>query len=423
MSEVFIIGANHRTAPLALRESISVPSSEVVQRLLELKDACTVSEAAIISTCNRTEIYGLIPSQCSECGEERQSCSNGMCPDKIPNRVANWLAGDYVDGIYRLRDRPAVEHLFRVASGMDSQIIGEPEITGQVKKAAVASRQAGLAGVVIGRLFEHSLSASKDVRQKTDIGKHSISYPSLAASLAAGIFPKYSEMSVLFIGSGEMTTAGVTIFSNRGVRRITIAARNIKKALAVANDKNAEVISISAARERLAEFDVIVCCSSSQLPIIGKGAVESAMLKRRRKPIMFADMAMPRDLEPEISSMEDIFVYTLEQFGELAQKALENRQKDLPKAQMVVVEHVEKFFRWLKERRRVPLVNELRQHSENMRQLEVDWAKKRLICGDSPEVVLENMSRRLTKKLLHTPSRILAESKLPDDDSDTPQES
>lgn len=423
MSEVFTIGANYRTAPLSLRESISMPTSSFPDRLLELKDACALPEAAIVSTCNRTEIYGLTPIKCLTCGEERQSCAreDGGCPAKTPQKVAQWLAGDYVDGIYRLNARRAVEHLFRVASGMESQIVGEPEITGQIKRAAFASRQAGLAGVVIGRLFDYSLSAAKDVRNKTDIGRHSVSYPALAVNIAAGIFLDFTEISVLFIGSGDMTAAGAPIFSDRGARRIVIAAKNFKRASQIADKLNAEVMTIAATRERLSEFDVVVCNSSSQVPIIGKGAVESAIAKRRRKPMMFADMAMPQDLEPEISCLPDVFVYTMEQFGQLAEKALSNRRKDLSKAETVVGTHVENFLRWLKQRARAPLLRDMHQESEALRQKEVAWAKNRLACGDSPEVVMESLSRRLAGKLLHAPSRIIADTdKLPRDDYPDP---
>lgn len=387
MPVVHTIGINYRTAPLSLRELLSVPSGAVGDYLQRLKTRCQLREAAILSTCNRTEVY---------------------CLSATPEKVAGWLdaaaGGGAADYFYCYRARPAVEHLFRVASGLDSQLIGEPEITGQVKQFAALARDSGASGVVINRLMERALAAAAEVRTSTDVGRHSLSYPALAARAAAGIFPDLRRTAVLFVGAGDMARAGLPIFASRGVRRLAVASRTEQKAEKLAAQHGGESFSIAAVPELLAEFDIVLSATASQVPIIGKGAVERALRRRKHKPMMFADLAVPRDLEKEIQDLPDVFVYHLDQFGKMAEDHQRRRELAAGQAQGVITRHADEFEKWQLAQATVPHVKKLRATADSIRDGEVQKALARLERGDAPPEVLRDAARRLTAKLIHLPT-------------------
>lgn len=388
MSQVFSIGADYRTAPRALLDSIGVPSANVIGKLRQLLATRTVQEAAIVSTCIRTEVY----------------CITDDKPDSEQTRaeVAKWLAGGSCGGLFQLEDRAAVSRLFRIAGGLESQIIGETEITGQIKKAASSAREAGSAGAVMSRLLDSSLAAAKAVRTATAIGRHSLSYPALAAQAASGIFGAFDTMSVLFVGSGEMTLAGVPLFAGRGARKIAVAGRDIAKAQNVIGEyQNGEAFGIKDLPKRLAGFDVVISSTASSVPVIGKGAVESAVRARRKKPMMFADLASPRDLEGEIDLMDDVYVYDLAHFGRRAEASQHLRKSELPAAAALIEKHVDDFYRWLQNRKRAPQAGELRRRAEQTRKTETDAALNKLAAGEDAAKIIGALSRKLTGKLLH----------------------
>lgn len=379
LSQLFSIGADYRMAPLALRERISVPAESAGARLRQLTGTCA-REAAIVSTCNRTELY---------------------CLTDRPDQVAQWLAGDRGGDLFRLRARDAVRRVFSIASGLESQIVGEPEITGQVKRAAQIARDAGASGVIVGRLMEKSLAAAKAVRRETGIGRHSVSYCGIAARLAAGIFPDFSALSVLFVGGGDIARAGAPLFAGRGVQRIAVASRNIENAAAAAALAGGEAIPLAHVPSALAEFDIVVSATASTLPLIGKGAVEHALAARRRRPMMFADLGVPRDLEPEISDLPDAFVYTLDQLGAQAEASQAARAESAQQAGNIIDEHVDDFCRWWSRRATAPRERALRERAEAARRAETASAMAQIRRGDAPEEVMNAMSRRLTNKILH----------------------
>ena len=397
MAQVFSVGADFRTAPRALLDSICVPAASVIGRLRELKAESSVREAAVVSTCIRTEVYCVAEDGGGEAARAR---------------VAEWLGGgrDERGGnhFFRLEERAAVLRLFRIAGGLESQIIGETEITGQIKKAAAAAREAGAAGAVMSRLFDCSLSAAKAVRTTTAIGRHSLSYPALAAKAAEGIFPNLNEVAVLFVGTGDMTAAGAPLFKAKGAKQITIAGRDIARAQKAADVVGGGSFAIGDLPKRLAEFDVVVTSTASSVPLIGKGAVESALVARRRKPMMFADLAAPCDLESEISAMPDVYVYDLAHFGKLAEASLDLRQLELPAAGALVEKYVDDFYSWLRARKHAPMVRDLRLRAEQTRREETDAALARIAAGEDAKKVMDDFSRRLTGKLLHAPSLIIS---------------
>ena len=389
MSEICTIGINHRTAPLALRELLAVSAEGAAEKLRQLMGRCRLPEAAILSTCNRTEVY---------------------CLSDSPEEVAAWL-GEAAQGqplaahIYQLRRAEAVRHLFRVASGLDSQMLGEPEITGQVKQFAQLARKSGFSGTVINRLMEHALATAKAVRTRTEIGRHSLSYPALALRAAAGIFDDISRTSVLFVGLGDMTLAGAPIFAEREVHRIAIAGRDAAKTEHLAKKLRAEALAIARLPEVLGEFDIVISATASQVPIIGKGAVESALRARQHKPIMFADLAVPRDLEPEIQSLPDVFVYHLDQFGAMAEESSERRKAAALQGEVIVEEHAQKFLAWLGERAAGTRVRDFRADAERISEEETQAALARLSTGADAAEVVKHLSHRLTGRLLHAPTQ------------------
>lgn len=393
MVEICTVGVSFRSAPLALRELLAVSADGVADKLRLLKRQCGVPEAAMVSTCNRTEVYCVAPG---------------------PEAVANWLvaeAGCAEVGahVYRLREEAAVRHVFRVASGLDSQLVGEPEITGQVRRFARAAREAGGSGAVINRLMDGALACAKAVRSRTEIGRHSLSYPALALRAAAGIFDDVRELRALFVGTGDMTVAGLSVFADRGVAGVGVAGRNAEKTAALARRFGAEGMPIGRLPEALARFDVVLSATASAVPIIGKGAVESALRARRRKPMMFADLAVPRDLEPEIAELDDVFVYRLDQFGQMAADSEARRRAAGADGEAIVAAYAAEFGRWRRARGAAGRVRGYREAAVRIRDEETAAALARLARGDEPGRVVEAMGHKMAGRLLHAPTMFLRE--------------
>ena len=376
ISRLFSIGTDYRMASVAARAKIGVSADVAAVRLRQLT-ADIAREAAIISTCNRTEIY---------------------CVTEQPQEVARWLGGGHECAMFQLNARAAARRAFCVASGIESQIIGEPEITGQIKQAAQIARESGASGVFVNRLLEKSLAAAKAVRHQTAIGRNSVSYCGLVARAAAGVFSDFADIAVLFVGIGGMTRSGMPIFAGRGARRLAVANRTLDGAEQLAQRYGGEAIMLARLPEVLGEFDVIISSTASPLPLIGKGAVEHALSVRRR-PMLFADLGVPRDLEPEISELPDAFVYTLAQLGEQAEQSQIARQEAALMANEIIDHHVDEFCLWW-ERRNLP---ELRAPppavTENFRRQQTEEALARLQRGEDARAVVEGLSRRLSRKI------------------------
>ena len=392
MPQLFSIGANHQMANSAVREAISVSASAAAAWLRKLRDKQCAQEAALLSTCNRTEIY---------------------CLTDKPQEVAQLLAGDAPHAnLFQLRARDAVRHVFSVASGLESQIIGETEIAAQIKRAADLARHHGASGVVINRLLEKSLAAAKAVRRETDIGRHSLSYCGLIARAAAGVFPSLRETAVLFVGAGDMACAGVPLFADRGAR-VCVASRDTQKAAQLAGSVGGQGVSIARIPDILGDFDVVIAATASQVPIIGKGAVERALAHRRHRPIVFADLGVPHDLEPEISCLDDVFVYTLDMLGEQAAQSQIARKEAAQWAASIIDRHTDDFCAWLVRREHAHSVRTLRDDADTARQEEMNAAVARLRRGEDPQQVMEDFSHRLTGKILHHPTLLLSRGQLP----------
>lgn len=420
-AQVFTIGANHRVAPVSLRELLSVPAAAVAVRLRDLLQRSLAREAALVSTCNRTELYCLaqhpepIVRWLRPAAPGPEDPAAAVLPAVPPPSQAGAAPAaarpDDFPPLYQLQHRDAVAHLFRVAAGLDSQILGETEIAGQIKTAARQAREAGAAGAVIGRLMDRALAVSKQVRRETAVGARPLSYAALAAKLAAGIFPDLRQTAALFIGAGDLAAAGVRLFADRGARKIAVAARARPRAAALAGRAGGEALTIPAAAARLAEFDIVVAATASPLPVLGKGAVERAIAARRRRPMLIADLAAPRDVEPEVAELPDVFLYTLDHFGELAAQARGARAHAVRAAEQIVAVRADQFCQWLDARKNQPAVKRLRENAEDLRRRETAAALARLARGEDPAEIMERLSHRLAAKLLHAPTRALRDKK------------
>jgi glutamyl-tRNA reductase len=395
MSSLYALGLNHQTAPLEVRERVVFHVERLAEALMQVKSGLA-SEAAILSTCNRTELYFA--------GEQ-------------PAAAAEWLAhyhrmppGELAPYLYtRPRDQ-AVRHAFRVASGLDSMVLGEPQILGQMTEAARAAESAGTLGTVLHRLFQRSFAVAKEVRSTTRLGAASVSMAAAAVKLAARIFPSLREQSVLFIGAGEMIELCATHFAAQGPARIAVANRTLERASRLAHRFNGEAIELKVLAARLHEYDIVVSSTASSLPILGKGLVERALRARRHRPMFMVDLAVPRDIEPEVADLDDAFLYTVDDLSEIVSANLDSRRSAVEQAEAIIDTQVGQFMSWMSLRDNVPLIRALRDSAEAARRHEVERALKALERGESPAAVLESLSRGLTNKLMHAPTQALGEA-------------
>jgi glutamyl-tRNA reductase len=391
--QLYALGLNHHTAPLAIRERVAFGSECLGRALHELANGQAVREAAILSTCNRTELYFA--------GEE-------------PRYAADWLArfhslplGEISPYLYSHPEREAVRHVFRVASGLDSMVLGEPQILGQVKDAVRQAKEAGTLGVFLHRLFQSSFAVAKEVRSTTAIGANIVSMAAAAVRLAERIFGKINDLHVLFIGAGEMIELCAAHFAGGSPRGIAIANRTEERAQVLGRRFNARTMRIEAIANALPEFDVVVSCTASPLPIVGLGMAERAIKARRHRPIVMVDLAVPRDVEPEVGELDDVFLYTVDDLAQLVESGQESRQQAVVEAEGIINARVNGFLHWVQARDAVPVIRTLRQHAESVRETELARALKLIARGGDPGKALEALSHGITNKLMHGPSRYL----------------
>jgi len=396
---IFTLGLNHHTAPLSVREKVVFHVERMAEALGEAK-RLLAPEAAILSTCNRTELY-----------------LSGEMEDRKRAAATEWLAGYHrVDPeelspcLYTLPREQAVRHAFRVASGLDSMVLGEPEILGQMKEAVRSAEAAGTLGTVLNKLFQRSFAVAKEVRSTTQVGAHSVSMAAAAVKLAGRIFPSLQDRKVLFIGAGEMIELCATHFAAQGPARITVANRTLERAEALAHRFNARVIELRDLGAQLHEHDIVVSCTASSLPILGKGMVERALKARRRLPMFMVDLAVPRDIEPEVAELDDVFLYTVDDLKGIVQGNLDARRSAVEQAEAIIDTQVGQFMHWMQVRESVPLIRALRDQAEDARRHELERALRLLARGEEPKQVLESLSQGLTNKLMHAPTQALNEA-------------
>ncbi|MCA3391211.1 MAG: glutamyl-tRNA reductase [Roseomonas sp.] len=390
---LFAFGLNHQTAPLDVRERVVFGADQLAQALRDLVDRRPVSEAAIISTCNRTEVY---------------------CSTAEPGAAIDWLAGYHrmkpvqiQPYLYELPQARAVKHVFRVASGLDSMVLGEPQILGQFKTAVRSAEEAGTLGWLLNKLFQRTFSVAKTVRSETEIGASTVSMAAAAVRLAERIYPSIAGQSLLFIGAGEMVELAATHFAAHHPRRISFANRTQARAQQLADRFFGHVIPLNDIGAQLALHDIVVSCTASPLPIIGKGLIESALRARKHRPMLLFDLAVPRDIEAEVGRLDDAFLYTVDDLGQLAREGLDQRQNAVAQAEVIIENQVSEFMHWLDNRELVPTIRALRDSAERARRHELERAQRRLARGEDAQQVLDELSRALTNKFMHPPSHAL----------------
>ncbi len=391
--QLFAFGINHHTAPLDIREHVAFPQESMQHALHDLVGRRPVKEAAIVSTCNRTEIY---------------------CNTDAPEQAVNWLAdfhhlqpADLEPYLYKLAREHAVKHAFRVASGLDSMVLGEPQILGQMKNAVKSAEAAGTLGLLLHKTFQRTFFVAKEVRTSTEIGACSVSMAAAAARLAERIFGDISEQRLLFIGAGEMIELCAAHFVARHPVSVTVANRTIERAELLSRRFNAQPISLGELPEQLALHDIVVTCTASPLPILGKGMLERAIKLRKHRPIFIIDLAVPRDVEQEVAELDDVFLYYVDDLADIVKEGLDNRQSAVTEAETIIESNVHDFMRWVSARQTVPTIRVLRDHAERYRRHELDRAHKLLAKGEDPAKVMESLSNGLTNKFLHLPSTAL----------------
>jgi len=386
------LGINHKTASVAIRERVAFTPGQMVDALQQLCRQQPNREAAILSTCNRSELY-----------LEQEGAD--------ADAVLRWLADYHQLDMQELRaaayvheDEAAVRHMMRVACGLDSMVLGEPQILGQMKSAFAVARAAGTIGPLLGRLFQSTFSTAKTVRTDTAIGENPVSVAFAAVSLARQIFANLHRSQALLIGAGETITLVARHLHEQGVKRIVVANRTLERASLLAEQFGAHAILLSDIPQELVHSDIVISSTASQLPILGKGAVESALKQRRHKPIFMVDIAVPRDIEPEVGELDDVYLYSVDDLHEVIEENLKSRQGAAQAAEELVLAGTGEFMARLRELAAVDLLKAYRQQAERQRDEELAKARRLLANGASAEEALTALARGLTNKLLHAPS-------------------
>jgi glutamyl-tRNA reductase len=395
------LGLNHQTAPLDLREKVAFPPDRLALALADLRGKLqgVVSETAILSTCNRTEIY--VSDGAQGTVEQTQSA------------LAQWLSvhhnvamADLHHHLYLRQEREAVRHAFRVASGLDSMVLGEPQILGQMKDAARAAQDAQSLGTQLHQLFQRSFAVAKEVRTQTEIGAQSVSLAAAAVRLTLRVFENLNQSAILFIGAGEMIELAATHFAAQQPAQMVVANRTMERGESLAQAINAKAITLGQLPTHLDQFDVVVSCTASTLPIIGLGMVERAIKARRRRPMVMIDLAVPRDIEAEAGNLNDVFLYTIDDLGELTRSNMAARQAAVTQAEAIIDTQVQQFLQWQEQRRSVPQLKAIQERGEATAHAELERAKKLLIRGEDPAKVLEWLANSLTAKFMHGPMQL-----------------
>ena len=396
--QLLALGLNHETAPIELRERAAFGPETMGPALSDLASSDVASEATILSTCNRTEIY---------CGKQRLDHKS----------VVHWFS-DYsgfdreelVECVYVYPNEQAVKHAFRVASGLDSMVLGEPQILGQMKTAFDQALQAGTTGKVLNRLFQHTFSVAKQVRTDTSIGANPVSVAYAGVNLASRIFTSLAEQTVLLIGAGETIELVARHLKEKNVKRMIVANRSIERARSLADEVGCEAITLGQIPDYLTKADILVSSTASTLPILGKGAVEGAIRKRKHRPMFILDLAVPRDVEPEVSDLPDVYLYSVDDLKSVVEQNRGMREQAAKDAENIIDLQVVRFMRWMRSLETEPVIRNFRKQVETMKQKELDKAYSKIARGEDPNRVLEQLARDLSNKFAHHPSQQLKQA-------------
>lgn len=394
----FTLGINHQTAPVDIREKLAFNREQIPEVLRALRELPEVEEAVILSTCNRTEIY-------CELQEDRVE------------RILEWLAATRIDDdptvqerFYTYRDADTVRHLIRVACGLDSLVLGEPQILGQLKDAYDDARAAGTVGADMHRLFQYAFQAAKQIRSETAIGASAVSVAYAAVSLARQIFGDLSGHTALLIGAGETIELAASYLGHRAIGRLIVANRTVARAQELAARYNGFALALNQIPEHLADADIVISSTASPDPVLRRAEVEAALAARRRKPIFMVDIAVPRDIEPSVGELEDIYLYTVDDLHNVIEENRASREQAAKEAEDIVAARAKMFIDRLRALDAVPVIRGVRSAAHAQKQRAVEEAKRMLAAGRSPEEALEWLGHTLTNRLLHAPSANLRQA-------------
>lgn len=396
---VVTVGLSHKSAPVEIREQIVFSAECLEDAVCDLVERPGIHEAVLLSTCNRTELYAV------------------LTPGTTPESLQRWLehthrltSGWLEQYLYLLIDEAAVRHLLTVASGLDSLVLGEPQILGQAKRAYQTALRCGTVRHTLDRLFQYAFSVAKQVRTETDIGAHPVSVAFAAVSLASQIFGELNQQTAMLIGAGDTIELTARHLSEHRVARLIIANRSLERARKLAEQYGGEAITLTDIPHRLKDTDIIVSSTGSTLPVLGKGSVESALKRRKHRPVFMVDIAVPRDIEPEVGKLADVYLYTVDDLREVIDESLHSRGEAAAQAKLIIADQVERFMGWMRSLEAVSPIRCYRQRAERLREEVLQRARRRLNRGDDPAQVLEYLSHTLTKKLIHDPTVGLREA-------------
>jgi len=395
---IYSLGINYHSASLDIREKVVFAPENMTKALQSLIKAIDVTEASILSTCNRTEIYLVTHNDA----------------DSSIEKTLDWLASYHkvlpeilLNSYYTYKDENAARHLMRVASGLDSMILGEPQILGQLKSSYAVAQEAGTVSTKLNQLFQQAFSVAKRVRTETAIGQNPVSVAYAGVKLSQQIFSNFKDVHVLLIGAGETIELVAKHLLEKKVGSITVSNRTLRRAEELAEEFGAHAILFSDIPEFLEKADILISSTGSQLPILGKGAVESAIKKRKHKPMFMLDLAVPRDIEPEVADLDDVYLFTIDDLQEVILENMRSREDAADKAKKIVEDGVNEWKKQMKGLDAVAMIRAFRKNIEKTRDIETAKALISLKSGQDPEGVLKNLARSLTNKLMHSPSKKL----------------
>ncbi len=386
------LGINHKTAPLDLRERLAFTPQTLPEALLSLKKLNHIKEASILSTCNRTELYCVTTEDNDQKLIDWFSCFHGLDVAQIR------------DHLYFYAHEETIRHAMEVASGLDSMVLGEPQIAGQMKDAYALANEHGTIGLLLGKLFQRAFAVSKQVRTDTEIGSSPVSVAFAAVNLARQIFGDLKKTTVLLVGAGETIELTARHLHTQGVKNIIIANRSVDRAKKLADEFQGEAISLQEIGQHLHRSDIVIASTASPLPIIGKGTVERALKKRKHEPVFMVDLAVPRDIEPEVNELDDVYLYSVDDLQSVIEENMENRQQAAEQARDIIDAQVTQFLDWQRSLGAVDIIAQIRKNTQNITNEVLQKAKKQLAAGQNPEDVLEFLANTLTNKFLHLPS-------------------
>jgi glutamyl-tRNA reductase len=391
-----ILGINHKTAPVALREKVAFGEERLLAALRTLRQQAGVAEAVILSTCNRTEVYWA------------GSASGAELSQWLERHHGHDL--DLASSLYVHQEQRAVEHAFTVASGLDSMVLGEAQILGQLKDAYRVAQEAGSTGPALNKLFQAAFSAAKRVRSQTRIGENVVSIASAIVSLARRVYSDLSAHTALMVGAGEMNALAARHFMSAGVKRMVIANRTLARAQSLATELKADAAGLDDLDRELAQADIVISCTASLVPLITKSAVEVAIRARRRRPIFMVDLAVPRDIDPAVADLEDVYLFSIDDLQQLIDENRQQREVAAGGARLLIDEEVARFLSESRAHDAGPAIRALRQQADGIRLQTVEQARRLLAAGKSPDEVIDFLANTLTNRLLHSPTQALRQA-------------